>query len=759
MVDLYGRAFAQFQCAELWTPYLRLIERLCDESTVDDEVLVCAFEKATTCVGMHMVEGPEVWQLFREYLKDELQDMQETGGAEDKQLAIQTKIQKLYIGQLSIPLPGNHTVLEEMKAQFPNWDSWGGASVISAHQKAQEMLEERVKHEAAVMELQVEADLASASVTNKSIPSTWVEYIELELSNGELARAQFLFERALSEGWYVFPDLWSWYSDVLVCKLASRETEKQVMERAVRTIPASAQLWIRMMQSLERVGEDYNSVRTAMKHAQQHVKPKADSLKVEIALCDMARRCAVGAASSSSGENCNVNSTLVNMRHAFTEAENVALNLEWNHDEEWMNIVQYKAWAETSFENCGGKSPKDDWERLVKRCGKMAKAWLAYISWQQRQKGGGLESDDSCKKLFHRALSSTTDDPESICEAFLLYEAQSGSLSNLSDAQYKVARKRHQMKLDPKYKHQKMSAKRPRATSHEDVTNRGYQRVEGKGNEEDGSAVIKDNLKRPRKLGDATPKAAVMECVRSTVHVSNLAKGVTEDNLKEVFQSCGAIHVVHIAQDKKTGMFKSSGLVQFVDPSPVPAAIRLSGTDIGGQTINVRHSKFAVDQEAAAVNQIHEQRPPSSEMGESGSTHEPEFHESTVFVAGLAKTVTNDTLEQAFLSCGPIKAVHIVLDKKGKSKGFGLVQFEEPSGRVKAEQLSGTSLAGKTMVVKPSKFPAQSKRDRIIRDARSKPISLFRPRAILLSHEDHPNHHHQQQLSATEKKSTSSSSS
>ncbi len=744
-MDLYGTAFAHFQCAELWIPYLRLIEQLCDEGTVDNEVLVCAFEKAITCIGMHMVEGPEVWQLFRDYLKDELQDMQETGGAQDGQVAIETKIQRLYISQLSIPLPWNEGVLEEMKAQFSNWQSWGGASVIAAHQKAQEMLEERVKHEAAVTGLQVEAGLASASVTCKSIPPAWVGYIELELSKGELLRAQFLFERALSEGWYAFPDLWTWYIDMLACKLASRETEKQVMERAVRTTPTSAQLWIRMMQSLERVGEDYNSVHTAMKRAQQLVKPKVDNLKVAIALCDMARRCAVGATLSSSGENCNTTNAFVNMRHAFAEAENVALNLEWNRDEEWMNIVQYKAWTETSFENCGGKSPKDDWERLVKRCGKMAKSWLAYISWQRRQKGeGGLESDDSCKKLFHRALSSTMDDPESICEAFLLYEAQSGSLSNLSDAQYKVARKRHQMKLDPKYKHLKMRAKRPRATSHEDdMTNHGHQRVEGKKNDADGSAVIKDHLKRPRKSEDTIRKANVMECVRSTVHVSNLAKGVTEDTLKEVFQSCGAIHTVHIAHDKKTGMFKSSGLVQFVDPSPVPDAIHLSGTDIHGQAISVRHSKFAVDQEAAAVNQIHEQQPPSSETGESSSTHEPEFHQSTVFVAGLAKTITNDTLEQAFLSCGPIKAVHIVLDKKGKSKGFGLVQFEEPSGRVKAEQLSGTPLAGKVMVVKPSKFPAQSERDRIIIDARSKPVSLFRPRAILLSHEGDSDHHNQ----------------
>ncbi len=694
-----------------------------------------------------MVEGPEVWQLFREYLKDELQDIQETGGAQDEQFAIQTRIQKLYMGQLSIPLPGNDHVLEKMKVQFSNWESWGGASIISAHERAQEMVENRAKHEAAVMELRMKTDLAPASVTtNKpSIPSAWVDYIEFELSKGEFSRAQFLFERALSVGWYMVPDLWSWYSDVLICKLASKETEKQVMERAVICIPTSAQLWVRMMQSLERVGEDYSHVHAAMKHAEQLVKPKADSLKVAIALCDMARRCAVGTAaaaapSSSPGEKSDINSTLENMRRAFAEAENVALSLEWNSDEEWMNIVQYKAWTEASFENCGGESPKDDWERMVKRCGKLAKAWLEYINWQRRWKGRGLESDDSCNKLFHRALSSTMDDPESICEAYLLYEAQSGTLSNFFDAQYMVDRKRRNMKLDPKYKQHKMNAKRPRDTSHEDNrTNHGQQRVvEGKGSEEDGSEVIKAASKRPRR-SVVTTKAAVMECVQSTVHVSNLSEGATENNLREVFQSCGAIHVVHIARDKKTGRLKSSGLVQFVDPGPVPAAIRLSGTKIGEQMINVRHSKFAIDQEAGSVNQTQGQQPSSSEGGESGSTHEPEYHESTVFVAGIAKTVTNDTLEQAFLCCGPIKAIHIVLDKKGKSKGFGLVQFVEPSGRVQAELLSGTTLAGKVIVVKPSKFPAESERDRIIRDARSRPVNLFRPRAILLSHEDHSN--------------------
>ncbi len=734
VVNLYERAFADFQCAELWAPYLRLLERLCDEGAVDTKVLVSAFSMALKCIGMHMIEGPEVWRLFHEYLKDELQDLQETDAEQCKQAALRTSIHKLYASQLSLPLFENSAVLEEVKEQVLDEESC--RSISLAHEKAQKMVEERMKHEDAVVKVRVEADPAApASVVNKSsIPSAWVDYINLELSKGELVRAKFLFERALSEGWYVIPDLWSWYSDLLITKLASIVSEKFVMRRAVRSVPTSAELWVRMMQSLERVGADYDDVHAVMMNAEQLIRPKDDSLKVAVALCDTSRRLVSNETSSSYGE-VFFRKSLQCMRHAFRHAEIVALNVERSPNEEWMNIVEYKARTEASFEPySGGISPMYDWERLVDRCGNMAKAWLAYTKWYQ----GRIYEDESfisCKKLFVRALTCTTDDPESICEAFLLFVAQQGTLSHLAFTRHMVHQKRREMMLDPRYKEQTIYGKRPRATSEEGMINR----VGGKESIANGSAAPMKKIHKRRRRSEDVTKTTVKKCIRSTIYVSNLAEGVTEDNLREAFQSCGAIHAVHIAQHKKADEHRRTGLVQFVDPGPVPAAIRLSGTDINGQKIKVCYSKFAIDQEAVAVDKTQEQQPRLSEEGESDSTHETKLHETTVFVAGLAKTVNDDTLKQAFLSCGPIKAVHIALDKKRKSKGFGLVQFEDPSALEDAKHLSGTTLEGKVITVKPSKYPAESERDRIIREAKSKPVTLLRPRAFLLNHDNHSN--------------------
>jgi len=56
---------------------------------------------------------------------------------------------------------------------------------------------------------------------------------------------------------------------------------------------------------------------------------------------------------------------------------------------------------------------------------------------------------------------------------------------------------------------------------------------------------------------------------------------------------------------------------------------------------------------------------------------------TTVFVANLPFAVNDEDLIKLFDKCGPIKTAHVVKNK-GRSKGYGFIEFENNEGQVKA---------------------------------------------------------------------------
>jgi len=56
---------------------------------------------------------------------------------------------------------------------------------------------------------------------------------------------------------------------------------------------------------------------------------------------------------------------------------------------------------------------------------------------------------------------------------------------------------------------------------------------------------------------------------------------------------------------------------------------------------------------------------------------------TTIFVANLPFSVDDEQLIELFTKCGPIRTAHVVRNK-GKSKGFGFVEFENQEGQQKA---------------------------------------------------------------------------
>jgi polyadenylate-binding protein len=84
-------------------------------------------------------------------------------------------------------------------------------------------------------------------------------------------------------------------------------------------------------------------------------------------------------------------------------------------------------------------------------------------------------------------------------------------------------------------------------------------------------------------------------------------------------------------------------------------------------------------------------------------------------VKNIAPEVDKSTLETLFAEFGTINSLHIALDKDGKSRGFGFVNFESPTEAGRAvESLNGYELSGKKLVV--CRAQKKEEREKLLRE-------------------------------------------
>lgn len=76
------------------------------------------------------------------------------------------------------------------------------------------------------------------------------------------------------------------------------------------------------------------------------------------------------------------------------------------------------------------------------------------------------------------------------------------------------------------------------------------------------------------------------------IYVGNLSYDVSEEELRQIFESHGAVSSVAIIKDKFTGNSKGFGFVEMPQESEATAAIEgLNGTELRGRALNVNQAR------------------------------------------------------------------------------------------------------------------------------------------------------------------------
>ena len=76
------------------------------------------------------------------------------------------------------------------------------------------------------------------------------------------------------------------------------------------------------------------------------------------------------------------------------------------------------------------------------------------------------------------------------------------------------------------------------------------------------------------------------------IFVGNLAYSATADEVRQLFETYGAVDKVNVITDRETGRPRGFGFVEMPDSTAAKAAIAgLQGTTLGGRALNVNEAK------------------------------------------------------------------------------------------------------------------------------------------------------------------------
>ncbi|KAJ3382867.1 hypothetical protein HDU84_003972, partial [Entophlyctis sp. JEL0112] len=186
--------------------------------------------------------------------------------------------------------------------------------------------------------------------------------------------------------------------------------------------------------------------------------------------------------------------------------------------------------------------------------------------------------------------------------------------------------------------------------------------------------------------------------------VGNLPFSLQWQELKDLFrQDGGTVLRADIAVDAQ-GRSRGYGQVLMASAEEARDAIaRLHGSEVSGRVIEVREDKY-VAAAAAAVAGVG--APALADGGFNGQLGVGPSLGTQVFVGNLPYSSRWQDLKDLFrpLGLNPVHADIMIENETGRSKGCGMVRFATREDAEKALELNGTSVMGRTILVRLDKY-------------------------------------------------------
>ncbi|KAK7087738.1 hypothetical protein V1264_021749 [Littorina saxatilis] len=525
------------------------------------------------------------------------------------------------------------------------------------------------------------------------------KYLEFEMSEGDPARIQCLFERALLENCLV-PELWIQYTKYLDEKLKIGSMSMAAYERAMRNSPWSGTLWRNYILTLERNSQPFETIKGTMDKAlAAGLTDSSDYLLVWTVYCDYLRR--------RIDWNKDHETELETYRLTVERAADHLFNFFGLEGDPEASLRQF--WADIEARHCKNlERARELWNQVMQEgYGSQAAMWLNY--YRLERTFGDVKH---CRRILQRALNSVTDWLEAVTQAYLDFEREEGTLED-----YEQAYSKCEAQLARVNERKAKAADKEAAIQEQKKLQRAATKAHKKGektNEKEaqsaakdansqknsgkwsasitGARPVNDNSRKrkmneertdgfkaphPRAFGvsaeDLQPPAKRTreeedEHGRSVQHdaskdnvtafVSNLAFQMSEDRVKEFFDKCGEVVEVRLVKNFK-GMSKGYGYVEFTDANEVLLALKLDRQPIDGRPVFVSRCE---------------------DRNSGSKTHQFKYatslEKNKLFIKNLPFTCSVEALEKIFGEHGKLKEARLVTYRSGAPKGLAYVEYE-----------------------------------------------------------------------------------
>ncbi|XP_053680070.1 squamous cell carcinoma antigen recognized by T-cells 3 [Anopheles nili] len=627
--------------------------------------------------GLHVTKGRTIFEAYREDVLTKYGDSP----------ASFNRLARIYEQELKLPLRNMEDsyieyklLCEKYKSMLTDLDE---EKFDRRYKQAKEALQQMLPHEDAIAALDQHCHQKRVDLYRKYIADC-----QTALDDDEV---QILYERMVTEC-CLDGTVWLDYLRYLQrCppdpeenpgSPVFRQTELDLVNRALRNCTWSAELYVEKMRIVER-RQKPDSKMTILKImedvASAGLQTPEASVKVWLEYLTYLRR----VTDMSSEKEKEI------LRANFDLAWN-QLGRTWGvAADSQCKILQF--WGRLEYEALGEPSKgRDLWHSVMDSADNSTRAglWIEFIELEAKR------GPDAVRKLYRKSITSAgLDDPETLASAWLRFERCNGSLDQLINCQelcnatmekyYKTISKPRSIKgkrpdggadganKDPDTSTGKRQptgvvssaspAKKPLKRTHDQASKgAGEQRGEFKtpaipasnNSKEHDSAL--DATKR-LKLDDGSESASTGEEKRQ-VFISNLSFEVTEDDIRAIFPELAIVSIELVASS--SGKSRGFGYMQLASEQDVPKALSFDRRPLGGRPVFI--SNVARDKAT---------RPHQFKYSSS-------FEPNKLFIKGLPFNLGRDDLQKLFEPFGRIRDIRIVCFRSGKSKGLAYLEYE-----------------------------------------------------------------------------------
>ena len=679
--------------------------------------------------GFDILGSKEIWQHFIDFEVDEFEDAIQMDGDQTQIQSLKEKVVKLFHRQLSLPLAGNEETLASLDKILSDYFTEVDVNIIkpvelnTKYTRAMEMRECRITFESHL----IGDSYPLSSIEEKS--ASWMSYVKFEIQDGQIARAQRLFERSLvDEELRSYIPHWIEFLTFSVATLKNWAVAEDISLRALKILsedsfvrapinpkyeanvsPIKRFLWgIRLLACEKSKNSSLDAINALVSTALSSRFSQADDyLNLLLVSCDAARRRLHHGSAGQKKPTLSLDSGLEQSIQCVSEAFNyVEVYLasyypDWS--EGWWRLYRY--WAKVVDEDIKtareGLSATADfeaddnvWEKATERFPNMYFFWKENINHLKSRK---LFS--RCSKLYKKLFqmkSLDVDRLDVVARDWLIFEQQYRDLDSLAAAWLVVfdALKSHviqlytagiipdipvaekistvQSKLVKRKQHQ--SDDRPNdghCAVGVDIAAVKKSRVSSSVQDKEEGHFETNNGDGNEEVNSSSTvkQTASSSCPPFSLQLRNLPFTASEGDISDhLRRHCGLDSIVDVKLLlSKTGTFRGVVNVQLKDEQSWSAVLSLHESEFLSRNLIVEPLVAAQAREAALAAKNKQEATKKAKVAAAGSAPAP--HLTTVYVSKLPLEAVDADLLTFFAPCGKVLAAKVTVDKKtGVSK-------------------------------------------------------------------------------------------